>query len=306
MTAKKLIKKSMILLLSLFIIWAVAVPVVSVQAESSPSESSITGNGSDDGNNEFVAIETKMPTDTENGYILYRCESSGLEYKETLYATGHVWSAWSVVKAPTCTEPGQEERTCNVGSTHSETRPIPALGHEYVLTVTLPTDTEAGVKTYTCSRCGDTYTEPGAPALGHEYAATVAKEPTCTGLGVITYTCSRCGDSYTEPIPALGHEYGDWVTDKPAGPGVAGSRYKECARCGERMYEAIAALPIAKKPVFDVTDAVIAGANVAALCLFGFLLFGEIMLLLWKRKKKKQILEQKQLEESGKDGYEYI
>ncbi|MBR7178774.1 MAG: discoidin domain-containing protein, partial [Oscillospiraceae bacterium] len=54
----------------------------------------------------------------------------------------HEWSDWTVTTPATCTEAGVETRTCECGET--ETREIPALGHEYV--------------NGKCTRCGDTLT----------------------------------------------------------------------------------------------------------------------------------------------------
>ena len=73
----------------------------------------------------------------------------------------HSWSAWTQTKAPTCTEPGTETRTCSCGAT--ETRPVNALGHTWQETA--PTCTEAGSKT--CKTCGKQ--ETGAAALGHDW-----------------------------------------------------------------------------------------------------------------------------------------
>ncbi|MBR7179167.1 MAG: beta-N-acetylglucosaminidase domain-containing protein, partial [Oscillospiraceae bacterium] len=54
----------------------------------------------------------------------------------------HEWSDWTETKAPTCTDKGIETRSCECGET--ETREIPALGHDYV--------------NGKCTRCGDTLT----------------------------------------------------------------------------------------------------------------------------------------------------
>ncbi|MBR7178741.1 MAG: beta-N-acetylglucosaminidase domain-containing protein, partial [Oscillospiraceae bacterium] len=54
----------------------------------------------------------------------------------------HAWSEWTVTKEATCTEAGVETCTCECGET--QTREIPALGHEYV--------------NGKCTRCGDTLT----------------------------------------------------------------------------------------------------------------------------------------------------
>lgn len=58
-----------------------------------------------------------------------------------------------------------------------------------------------GTTTYTCS-CGHSYTKED-PALGHNYIGSITRQPTVTSEGVMTYTCSRCGRSYTKPIDKL-------------------------------------------------------------------------------------------------------
>ena len=123
-------------------------------------------------------------------------------------ALGHSFGEWEVTIEPTCTEAGEETRTCSRCDA-IETRPVDALGHDYSA-VNSATCTEAGVNTYTCSRCNDTYTED-APALGHDYT-TVVTEPTCTEQGYTTHTCSRCGESYIDVYTdALDHDYGEWT-----------------------------------------------------------------------------------------------
>ena len=67
------------------------------------------------------------------------------------------------------------------------------------------TCTEDGYGMHTCTVCGETI-EESIPALGHDYILTMtAKAPTCTATGVGRYTCSRCGEIKIDTIPALGH-----------------------------------------------------------------------------------------------------
>ena len=42
----------------------------------------------------------------------------------------HAFGEWTVTKEATCTEPGEQTRTCDCG--YSETQVIPATGHDYV------------------------------------------------------------------------------------------------------------------------------------------------------------------------------
>ena len=73
-----------------------------------------------------------------------------------------------------------------------------------------PTCTEKGWNEYdTCSRCSyTTYSE--LPALGHDYQMTIV-EPTCVKNGYTLAICSRCKDTYTDhPEQKLLHRYGEW------------------------------------------------------------------------------------------------
>ncbi len=87
-------------------------------------------------------------------------------------APGHNWGEWTETKAPTCTEPGEETRTCERCS-EKETRAIDAAGHdwdEWVVTKEV-TDTEDGEETRTCTRCKETETRT-IPHLVVEYRNT--------------------------------------------------------------------------------------------------------------------------------------
>ena len=71
----------------------------------------------------------------------------------------HVYGDWELTMRPTCTEKGQETRTCECGA--SETRDVDALGHKWDdgVVTTIPTVEAKGVKTFTCERCQATKTE---------------------------------------------------------------------------------------------------------------------------------------------------
>ena len=77
---------------------------------------------------------------TDNSWVF----ASAAEIRLTGYKPGeepheHNWSDWAVTTPATCTEDGVETRSCSCGE--SETRVIPALGHNY----------EDG----TCTNCGE-------------------------------------------------------------------------------------------------------------------------------------------------------
>ena len=78
----------------------------------------------------------------------------------------HEFGQWQVTVRPTCTEKGEETRTCACGAT--ETQEVAALGHKWDegVVTTAPTAETKGVKTFTCERCNATKTEEIDKAKG--------------------------------------------------------------------------------------------------------------------------------------------
>ena len=72
----------------------------------------------------------------------------------------HNWGSWQTTKEATCTEAGEQKRTCS-GCNEEETQSINALGHNWNAGVVTKEATaeEEGIKTFTCQRCGATKTE---------------------------------------------------------------------------------------------------------------------------------------------------
>lgn len=103
-------------------------------------------------------------------------------------------------------------------------------------TVTEATCTNAGEQVRTCTECGESETKD-IPTTGHSFSGwTVTKQPTCEGKGEETGTCQNagCGATTTRSISALGH---DWSADPDntgsascTDPGIS-PRYI-CTRCG--------------------------------------------------------------------------
>ena len=142
---------------------------------------------------QFVGVETKAPSCTEDGVMTYSCECGEGTYTEAIPALGHTaGAAADCTNAQTCTVCGAELAA--------------ALGHSYNAVVTAPDCVNGGYTTYTCGVCGDTYTDDEVAALGHKYDAVVTA-PTCVDKGYTTYTCA-CGDTYVgDEVAALGHNY---------------------------------------------------------------------------------------------------
>ncbi len=162
-----------------------------------------------------------------NGIRRRKCTRNGCgAYQdESIPALNHDWTGeWKVTKAATCTTQGEETLTCKNNTHHTMTRPIAALGHDYVAKVTTePTCTTTGLRTYTCSHdSSHTYTEV-IPALGHTWdEGKDNPAATCTTPGKKVFTCTVCGVTTETAVPALGHDYKGEVTTEPTctTPGV--------------------------------------------------------------------------------------
>ncbi len=174
-----------------------------------------------------------------------RCnEIISTEHHET-DALGHDFGEWTVTKEPTCTEAGEETRTCSRCS-EKETRPVEALGHvpgeAKQENVKEATCTEKGSYDLVvrCTRCNEIISSEHheTEALGHSFGEwVVTTEPTCTEAGEKERTCTVCGVKETGTVEALGHNAGE-----PAEENVVGATCTEkgsydlvvrCTRCHE-------------------------------------------------------------------------
>ena len=155
-------------------------------------------------------------------------------------ATGHSMGAWTQTKAPTCTEQGEETRSCGKCG-HSETKAIAALGHSFSSPKVTkePTCTEPGTEEGVCSRCGKTTTNT-IKAKGHKFGAwTDSKAATCTEGGTEERKCSACGAAESRATKALGHDFENPTIVKEATISETGLKEGKCRRCGEITSEVI-------------------------------------------------------------------
>jgi hypothetical protein len=213
-----------------------------------------------------------------------------------------------VVEA-TCTEPGRQIYTCSVCGHEERESLIEARGHQYARTTTEdPSCVNAGEVTVTCENCTYSRVEPYLEPTGHNIIESITREAVCGYEGEITFACERCDYGYTEPIPMLSHSWGDFVVERPPEEGVAGLGYRTCNYCGLRAEEIIPALPITveEQVIIGVEEVAVIGANAIAWVVLSYLLFGEVAFLLWRRSKKRKLIEDKMLLAKGGDGYELI
>ena len=97
-----------------------------------------------------VAVNEVPATCTEGGttggWKCSRCEAT--KGVEKIPATGHSFGDWETTQEAACTTAGVKTRACqNPGCTATETKDIPALGHDW---------TKKDSANHECTRCGET------------------------------------------------------------------------------------------------------------------------------------------------------
>ncbi len=192
---------------------------------------------------------TTDPTCTQDGYSIRRCTRCGDSQTEVIPALGH--SYVEEVTEATCTRDGYTTHTCTrCGDSYTDS-PVLALGHDWTeWTGTERTCLEGGVQTRSCKRCNQTESRE-VPALGHDYETKVV-EPTCTVDGFTLHICTRCGDVYKDTfVPALGHTWDEGVRIEPD-EFTPGKVTYTCTRCGETRVDQIPALGCPSEPFEDV------------------------------------------------------
>ncbi len=168
----------------------------------------------------------------------------------------HSNMVFSAAADPTCVSTGLTAGTrCgDCGEIFVVQETVPALGHDYVGTVTREsTCSEKGIMTYKCSRCTDGYTQ-ALPLEEHTPELMAAVQPDCVNTGLTEgSSCARCGAVLTaqEEIPALGHAYTGKQTEAPTCV-TEGVTTFTCERCGDSYTEAIPVVAHTKVTVDQV------------------------------------------------------
>ena len=109
--------------------------------------------------------------------------------------------------------------------------------------------------------------EPENPPHQHAWSAwTTNVAATCLTDGLATRTCTAEGCSEppvaeTNVLSALDHDWSAWVTDVEPQVGVAGHKYRDCARCTAHEEEEISPLPPFPPVPTEVTTNAMANAS---------------------------------------------
>ncbi len=151
------------------------------------------------------------------------------DYKcEGIY--GHEYNDWIAVKLPTCTEKGEDIRTCSLCG-ESETRTVSAR-HTWsdVITVVKPSCTTTGSGVKSCVNCDVSQTV--VIPIEHSFGEwQVIQDYGCIE-GIKRRTCTICKTKEEEMLPATeDHSWSDWKEDTAATCTVEGKESHYCLNC---------------------------------------------------------------------------
>ena len=173
-------------------------------------------------------VPAKAATCEEAGNVeYYRCTACGALFADAdgntaiteasavvVPAKGHDFGEWTQTTPATCTAAGEETRTCKNDPSHTETRPVEALGHTYkeqpVWTWTA--DAENGysaVAAFACERGDDTQTVEAAVTKVSETPATEEADGEVVYKAAAQFMGKEYTDTRTDILPAAGHHYSE-------------------------------------------------------------------------------------------------
>lgn len=209
-------------------------------------------------------VVTKAATCTEEGILSVSCAVCGESYQEPIVKIQHSFGETYVKLAATCAAEGELYADCTVCGLATFVEAIPKTDeHTFENSVLRePSCTDPGEGKNTCSICG--YSEACSYELrNHEYnKGSVTVQPGCASAGKKEYACVNCGHKKEEKISATGHTWSEpncttpvtcvvcnavnpesdgheyeLVGKREPGTHYVGYRKYQCKRCGTAKQE---------------------------------------------------------------------
>lgn len=143
---------------------------------------------------------------------------------------------WETLTAPTCEQAGIQVRAALANPQVTQTREIPATGHDWNgwVTLTAPTCLVAGVETRTCNTCENSDMR-AIPALGHSWGDwETVMQADCENGGYQKRVCLH-DNKHTQygEVEAIGHDFGDWVITASPTCTLDGVETRYCRNCND-------------------------------------------------------------------------
>lgn len=157
-------------------------------------------------------ISEKAATCTQSGAQIYHCSNEGCEATQTkvIEALGHEMCEWQITKEATCTEAGEQKRTCTRCGEAEETQVIAVKGHTPGgwTTASAPTVLAEGMQEKRCTNCNavlDTRKMAKVTATVTLNASSVPlqRKKSSTALAIENFTSGDAVDSWTSSKPAI-------------------------------------------------------------------------------------------------------
>lgn len=167
----------------------------------------------DRGENDENAVDTeihKIITDVDcnvGGTLVKQCPIC-MEINATKVVKGtHKYAV--TIYAPTCTEQGFTQQTCEYCTYCKTYDYLPSIGHKWETQIIKDsTCTKTGLQAKICANCGEIDKNSYEPVTlkAHIYLLETFA-PTCTEEGYTQHTCKVCGGGYKDDyVDALGHK----------------------------------------------------------------------------------------------------